>query len=111
MLVEPEPESSLMNYLRIMCKSLNSASMYSKRQFVCIWFEKSKFVIILNVGLSDALLKVIRMRENEELIAPEEKHDLVCRMYRWPNIAKRTEKVYLSALHCPRLSWYEGLSR
>uniref|UniRef100_A0A1I8EYU6 Phosphatidylinositol N-acetylglucosaminyltransferase subunit A n=1 Tax=Wuchereria bancrofti TaxID=6293 RepID=A0A1I8EYU6_WUCBA len=60
-------------------------------------------------NLSDALLKVIQLRENGQLIAPEEKHDVICRMYRWPDIAKRTEKVYLSALQCPQLSWFDGL--
>ncbi|VDK84470.1 unnamed protein product [Onchocerca ochengi] len=59
--------------------------------------------------LSDALLKVIRLRERGQLIAPEKKHNAVCRMYQWPDIAKRTEKVYLSALQCPKLSWFEGL--
>ncbi|VDK85074.1 unnamed protein product [Litomosoides sigmodontis] len=60
-------------------------------------------------NLSNALLEVIRLRENGQLIAPEKKHDVICRMYRWPDIAKRTEKVYLSALQCPQLSWFEGI--
>lgn len=59
--------------------------------------------------MGDALLKVIRLRESGQLISPEKKHDVIRRMYRWPDIAKRTEKVYLSALQCPQLSWFEGL--
>uniref|UniRef100_A0A915PRN2 phosphatidylinositol N-acetylglucosaminyltransferase n=1 Tax=Setaria digitata TaxID=48799 RepID=A0A915PRN2_9BILA len=69
----------------------------------------SRFNNSLNIDLSDALLKVIQLRESGQLIAPEEKHNVICRMYRWPDIAKRTEKVYRSTLQCPQLSWFEGL--
>ncbi|VDN02515.1 unnamed protein product [Thelazia callipaeda] len=62
-------------------------------------------------NLSDALLEVIRLRENGQLMTPEVKHNMICQMYCWPDIAKRTEKVYCSALQCPQISWFERLSR
>ncbi|KHN84320.1 N-acetylglucosaminyl-phosphatidylinositol biosynthetic protein [Toxocara canis] len=59
--------------------------------------------------LVDALLRAIRMRENCELMAPEEKHRMVRGMYHWPDIAKRTEKVYATAVRERPPSWCQGI--
>ncbi|VDK30279.1 unnamed protein product [Gongylonema pulchrum] len=66
---------------------------------------------LADADLSDALLEAIRLREEGQLMAPEEKHAAVSNMYHWPEVAKRTERVYRSALRCPQFSWFQRILR
>lgn len=51
------------------------------------------------------------MRENDELMAPDVRHSAVCQMYNWPDIARRTEIVYTSAMNEEKCLWSERIAR
>ncbi|KAK0416022.1 hypothetical protein QR680_012253 [Steinernema hermaphroditum] len=51
--------------------------------------------------LCDALSEAIKMRESGELMDPTERHKAISAMYRWPEVAERTEIVYESAMREP----------
>ncbi|WKX97444.1 hypothetical protein Q1695_013251 [Nippostrongylus brasiliensis] len=61
--------------------------------------------------LVNALCEAIQKRENRQLMDPVQKHEAVSRMYRWPEVAKRTEIVYRDAMQEPTPQWKRGIDR
>lgn len=61
--------------------------------------------------LSNAVLQAIRMREEGRLMDPSERHRAVRLMYNWPDVARRTEIVYATAMNSEVASWWERITR
>uniref|UniRef100_A0A0N5APP5 phosphatidylinositol N-acetylglucosaminyltransferase n=1 Tax=Syphacia muris TaxID=451379 RepID=A0A0N5APP5_9BILA len=61
--------------------------------------------------LSATLLQVITKLENGMLMSPVERHRRVKKMYRWSDVAERTQVVYFKAVNLPRQCWCERLTR
>lgn len=58
-----------------------------------------------------AVDEAIMARKFGRLMCPEEKHRRVREMYYWPDVARRTEIVYRSAISEPSITWAERLRR
>lgn len=42
---------------------------------------------------------------------PTRKHEAVTKMYNWPSVTVRTEKIYEAAMAEPERSWPEGIRK
>lgn len=59
----------------------------------------------------DAISSAVVKREAGKLMDPTRKHEAVTKMYNWPSVTVRTEKIYEAAMAEPERSWPEGIRK
>ncbi len=69
------------------------------------------FQINILVELITALIVAIEMRESNQMMCPMQRHSRVSQMYHWPDVVRRTDIVYQSAIRSTKVSWRQRLAR